>query len=61
MIKQVITGHVQDERQLRDAFSDRVGPSDRIFRTEEGYVVVSSDHDENVDGDALGPVADWYE
>lgn len=60
MIKQVIRGHVQDERELWTRFNDNVGPQDRVFRTAAGYVIASSD-DDAPEGEAIGTVSEWYE
>lgn len=54
MIKQVITGHISDERDLPLEFADNVAPSDRVYRTATGYIVATPDED--VEGDALGSV-----
>lgn len=56
MIRQIITGHISDERDLPLEFDDNVGPSDRVWRTVTGYVVVSQDDEAEIDGEALGSV-----
>lgn len=56
MIKQIITGHIANEQDLSLEFNDNIAPSDRVYRTATGYVVVTQDYDETIDGEALGSV-----
>jgi hypothetical protein len=55
-VKQIITGHIANEQDLPLEFNDNVAPSDRVYRTTTGYVVVTADDDQSIDGEALGSV-----
>lgn len=61
MIKQVIDGLVADEQELWTAFNEQVGPADRVFRTDSGYVIVGKDDDAPEGAEAIGRVGEWYD
>jgi len=56
MIKQVIPFLIADERDLPLEFADNVAPSDRVYRTATGYIILSADDDAPTGADALGSV-----
>ena len=56
MIKQVIPFHISDERDLPLEFADNVAPSDRVYRTAAGYLILTADEDAPEGADTLGSV-----